>query len=205
MKLFPILESLLFEEVQGKHLVVVDVQPEYQSAFGYMGYSLAEYINENYQYLGDLTFLYNGPELGMIEEGEYRYWWLEQGLEEEIAYNAEMYDKGYAFFRYCMDSGMDDESTTNLIRFMMAHNINDSRDITEEFWNAFMRQYGDEDIRELMEFSDDAINIPDLIEELAPMNNIILCGGGINECLREVEIALDALGKPYGTLSQFTY
>ena len=30
-------------------------------------------------------------------------------------------------------------------------------------------------------------------------------GGGINECLKEVEIALDALDKPYNVLTKFTY
>jgi hypothetical protein len=33
----------------------------------------------------------------------------------------------------------------------------------------------------------------------------VLCGGGINECLKEVEIALDALNKTYTTFDRFTY
>jgi hypothetical protein len=34
---------------------------------------------------------------------------------------------------------------------------------------------------------------------------IVVCGGGVNECLKEVEIALQALDKPYNVLTQYTY
>jgi hypothetical protein len=40
---------------------------------------------------------------------------------------------------------------------------------------------------------------------LKPYNGIILTGGGINECLKEVEISLKALGKNYTVFTEFTY
>jgi len=36
-------------------------------------------------------------------------------------------------------------------------------------------------------------------------SNIVLTGGGIYECLKEVEIALMALDKSYQILNEFTY
>jgi hypothetical protein len=36
-------------------------------------------------------------------------------------------------------------------------------------------------------------------------SNIVLTGGGINECLKEVEIALKALKQPYQIYSTYTY
>ena len=30
------------------------------------------------------------------------------------------------------------------------------------------------------------------MEYLSPYNNVVLVGGGVNECLREVELAMDA-------------
>jgi hypothetical protein len=36
-------------------------------------------------------------------------------------------------------------------------------------------------------------------------SNIVLLGGGVNECLKEVEIALLALNKNFNVLRQFTY
>lgn len=206
MKLLPILEQILKEDISGKHLVVVDVQPEYESSFGNMATHLAEFINENMSNINRLTFLYNGEDtLGMISESAYQNWWYDQGLDEDIAFNAHYYDKGYAFFRYCMDSGIDETQIVNLVRYMIANNVNDSRELEEEFWDGFIDQYGDTDIRELVEFSDDCINIPDLMDELSNYDNIVICGGGINECLKEVEIALDALNKPFSKLDEFTY
>lgn len=207
MKISQLFEEVLTEGVAGKHLVVIDVQPEYADAFGNMGVSLAEYINENYNEFSRVTFLYNGYDtLGMINEQEYRSWWYDNGLKEEIAYDgADFYDKGYAFFRYCMDEGIDDDSISNLIRHMLDNNVHDTRELDEHFWGEFIDKYGDDEIRELMEFSDDAIHIPDLIDELKNYHNIVICGGGVNECLKEVEIALNAMGKPYETLNNFTY
>jgi hypothetical protein len=141
----------------------------------------------------------------MISESELQMWWLELGLKEHIIDNSIWFDKGYAYFRYCIDSNISDESTVNLVKFMLSKNINDTRELDVEFWDEYIETYGDADVRELLEFADDMINIPDLMDELVKYNNIIMCGGGINECLKEVEIALNALGKPFKVLTQFTY
>ena len=205
MKLVNLYEQVLTEGVAGKHLVVVDIQPEYENGFNYWLEDFIEYLNENYQTLNNLTFLYNGAEtLGMIEEGDYKMWWLENGLDEDILYSARFYDKGYAFFRYCLDE-IGENETTNLVRHMLANDVHDSRELDEDFWNTFVQKYGDDDVRELMEFSDDCINIPDLIDEIKHYNNIVVCGGGVHECLKEVEIAFNAINKPYQTLDEFTY
>jgi len=206
MKLTNIFETILKEEnVSGKHLVVVDIQPEYKDGFNYFIRDFINFLNANAESFSDLTFLYNGESLGMISEGEYRDWWIDWGLDEELAYNTTMYDKSYAFFRYCMDSGLDEDSIVNLVKFMVQYNINDSRDMTEEFWNKFIDVYGNHDVRELMEFAGDCISIPDLMDFMRGFNNIILCGGGVNECLKEVEIALKAMNKPFTILDKFTY
>jgi hypothetical protein len=88
---------------------------------------------------------------------------------------------------------------------MYKNDINDSRDLDSDFWDSFVDNYGDENIRELIENADDCISVPDLMEYLNRFNNIVLVGGGINECLKEVEIALDALDKNYQTWGKFTY
>jgi hypothetical protein len=194
------------DAVSGKHLCVVDIQPEYEKAFGNMLPEFIDFLNENYGNLGHLTFFYNGYDtLGMISEGDYKMWWLDNGLEEHIVYGATFYDKGYAFFRYCIDEGIDDEQIVNIVKYMVEKNVNDSRDLDKDFWNEFIERYGNEDIRELLEFAGDAINIPDLMDELSGYKGVVICGGGINECLKEVEIALDSLGTQYTVLSKYTY
>lgn len=191
--------------VSGKNLVVVDIQPEYMGGIDFLG-EFVEFLNDNYDEISSITFLYNGYDtLGMVREDDYKMWWVDYGLDESIVYESRFYDKGYAFFRYCIDSDIDDDTTTNLVRMMIEKDIDNSRKLDEEFWDEFIERYGDEDVRELLEFADDCINIPDLMEYLSNYNNIVLVGGGIDECLKEVEIALNALDKPYTTIPKFIY
>ena len=191
--------------VSGKNLVVVDIQPEYMGSIDFLG-EFVEFLNDNYDEISSITFLYNGYDtLGMVREDDYKMWWVDYGLDESIVYESRFYDKGYAFFRYCIDSDIDDDTTTNLVRMMIEKDIDNSRKLDEEFWDEFIERYGNEDVRELLEFADDCINIPDLMEYLSDYNNIVLVGGGIDECLKEVEIALNALDKPYTTIPKFIY
>ena len=168
------------------------------------------FINENAE-SNDIVFLYNGADtLGMIDEHSFKEWLLDLGVDEDIVYNATFYDKGYAFFRYCMDSNIDETAISNLVKFMIKNNINDSRDINSDFWDDFRNEYKGDDystgeIRGLLENADDMINIPDLMDFIRNYSNIVLTGGGVNECLKEVEIALMSLDKNYNVLSQFTY
>lgn len=105
-----------------------------------------------------------------------------------------------------MDEGIDDDKIVDLIKYMINHNINDSREIDKNMWNKFINEYGYSDVRDLLEVADDMINIPDLMEYLQRFKSrTVLCGGGVNECFKEVEIALMALDKDYNVLTKFTY
>lgn len=190
--------------ISGKTIINVDIQPEYKSGFKYFTDKWINFLNNNNQN-NNIIFLYNGPELGMISESDYINWLFDNGINEEVIEDATFFDKGYAYFRFCMDEGIDQDQIVNLVKFMIENNINDSREIDEDFWDKFTEEYGDEDIRDLMEFADDCISIPDLMEFLKNKSNIILTGGGIDECLKEVEIALMALDKNYNIIKEFTY
>lgn len=204
-----LLEDSGINLVQGANLISVDIQPEYERGMYFGVYNFLSFINQNIDNLNSLTFLYNGTDtVGGVDENEYKYWLIENGLEESVLDYARFYDKGYAFFRTCMDEGHDEEEIVNLVKYMIRHNINDSRDIDEEMWNGFMSEYGydSSDVRDLLEPAQDCINIPDLMDYLQRYNGkIVICGGGINECFKEVEIALNALGKNYNILTKFTY
>ena len=134
---------------------------------------------------------------------------LEKGLEEQIVDEAKFYDKGYAFFRTCMDSGVDEDDIVDFVKFMIVNDITDSREMTKEMWKEYARgqqhPWTREELITLLENSSEMINIPDLMEFLRPLSEIVLTGGGINECLKEVEIALKSLNKNYKVLSEFTY
>ena len=189
--------------VSGKTIVSVDIQPEYKDYITFIP-KWIDFINSSVDN-NNIVFLYNGPELGMITEQNYKYWLLEQGINEDVINTAKFFDKGYAYFRYCMDESIDDEQIVHLIKFMIANNVNDSRDMDKDAWKNFIKQYGSEDVRELMQQSDEMIYIPDLMDFIKRFSNIVLVGGGITQCLKEVELALMALDKPYKVLSKYTY
>jgi hypothetical protein len=203
-------QSRLINEttVDNKTIINVDIQLEYQDYINSnMLNKWVNFINENNEN-NNIVFLYNGADtLGMVGEYDYKEWLIELGIEENVIENATFYDKGYAFFRYCMDSGIDEQNIVDLIRYMISHDINDSRDIDEEMWNNYMEEtnHSQSDVRELLENAGDMINIPDLMDFIKRYNNIVLCGGGINECLKEVELALLALNKNFIILNEFTY
>lgn len=202
------MRRLLKEERVVEHLLVVDVQPEYENAFGFSVDEFCTVMDELHDRGTRLTILYNGEDtLGMISEQDYRMWLLDNGMSEDLAFSISMYDKGYAFFRYCIDEGIDEGQIVQLVKEMMAMDVNDSRDLDEQFWTTFVERHGHKDIRELMEFSDDCISIPDLMDELRSQvsSGVYLTGGGLQECFKEVEIALQALDISYKVYTKFTY
>jgi hypothetical protein len=193
--------------LNGKTIINVDIQPEYQSYISFNINKWVNFLNESEEN-NNIVFLYNGQDtLGMVSESEYIDWLFDLGIDEEVINNATFYDKGYAFFRFCMDNSIDEDAIVDLVKYMMTNDITDSRDIDEDMWNDFMNStnHSRQDVRDLLENADDLINIPELMEFLQNKNNIALTGGGVNECLKEVEIALLALDKPYSIISEFTY
>ena len=198
--------TLTESTLNGKTIINVDIQPEYQSAISFID-EWVNFINESDEN-NRIVFLYNGQDtLGMVSESDYINWLFDLGIDEDVLNNATFYDKGYAFFRYCIDNSIDEDAIVDLVKYMMTNDITDSRDIDEDMWNDFMNttDHSRQDVRDLLENADDLINIPDLMDFLQNKNNITLTGGGINQCLKEVEIALLALDKPYSIISEFTY
>jgi len=189
----------------GKTLINVDIQPEYQK---WVSFDLSQWANMVNNHKSEIVFLYNGADtMGMISETEYQDWLIDLGINEDIVINATFYDKGYTFFRYCIDNNIEEQQLIDLIKFMIEKEVTDSRDLDREFWNEFILKHSHthHDIRYLLELSDDCINIPELMHFLRNYNNIVVCGGGANECLKEVEIALHALDKSFDKYDDYVY
>ncbi len=197
------------------NLIVVDIQPEYEKIFGFKTYEFTEHIfNSDYD---NIYYLYNGRDtLGMVSEDELKDWIMQNSDYSDEVYEKleqiDFYDKGYAFFRYCIDEGISNDNIIALIKFMIEKDVNDSRDLNEEFWNEFIERYKEyldlepQEVRDLLEFSEDSINIPDLMDFLKKIKGpITLVGGGLEECLKEVIIALQVLEKPYKIDNNWTY
>ena len=107
-----------------------------------------------------------------------------------------------------MYNSLEDDVIANFVRFMYENDIRDSRDMNRDMWAKYLRLHRRTDKKEVYELlrdTGDCVNIPDLMDFLKRLNNIVLTGGGVNECLKEVEIALKALKKPYEMYDTFIY
>ena len=74
-----------------------------------------------------------------------------------------------------MDNDYDYGDIVKLIKYMSDKNINDSRDIEEDDWKKL----------KIDNIEPNTIYIPDVLNILKNYNNIDLCGGGRNECLKK--------------------
>ncbi len=185
-----------------KTLLVVDIQPEYNDWIKFLP-DFVKYVNRT---KNNVVFLYNGAEtMDMVNESDYQWWLTAYGVKERVIDSATFYDKGYAFFRNCMDRGLDHDEIVGLVKLMYDKGVNDSRDLDEDFWEEYVAQFGSQDFREAVEKSEDCIYIPELMDFLNRYDDIIICGGGEHQCLKEVEIALEALGKKYKRLQEYIY
>lgn len=193
--------------IGGKTLINVDIQPDYEAYISFNLRDWAAFVNASYKAGNRIVFLYNGFDtLGMVTESDYQYWLLDLGVKEKVIRGSDFYDKGYNFFRNPMDSNIDETEITKLVKYMKANGVNDSRELEEENWAEFMAKHPDcEEIYENLNGNEDAINLPDVLDELTKYTNIILTGGGRDECLKEVEICLDVLDISYDFYSQFVY
>ena len=187
--------------------ISVDIQPEYEDWFKFSMHEYARFLNKTE--FNNLIFLYNGEDtMGFSDESTYKMWLYDNNVHDEVLDSAKFYDKGYAFFRSCMDSGIDEDHIVNFVSFMIENNIHDSRDMDRDMWAQYIRKYRHTDKKELYEFlqhTGEMIYIPELMDYLKPYTNIIMSGGGLTECLKEVEIALKALNKNYRLHDKFTY
>ncbi len=138
----------------GKTIVNVDIQPDYINYITFNINNWVNFINKNSKN-NTIIFLYNGSEsgVGTIGENEYNEWLLELGVDEKVLDNAMFYDKGYSFFRDCMDSRVDEEDIVELVKLMMNNGIYDGRDINKEMWDEFVKKTHNNKIRKFIKWS----------------------------------------------------
>lgn len=191
-----------YRKFSGKTLINIDIQPSYMNDYKFLE-DWVKMINQC-DSSERIIFMYNGDEYG-YSENDYRYWLWEIGVDEDTLESAMFYSKYYGFFRNPMDFGIEDYEIINLVKYMIEKGANDSRNLGKDFWDGFIEKYGNKDIREYLEIAEDCVYIPDVMDFLRNYNNIVICGGGKFQCLKEIEIVLEILGKTYETYDEFIY
>jgi hypothetical protein len=195
-------------------IVVVDVQPEYLNPGYYFLPDLARLLAKH---KGRILMFVNADETGMtddsVEHDIIPYWediyerigYSEEDFYDKILPKLEFYDKGYGYFRGWMDSAVGEKSIIKTIREMYRQKVADSRDLFDgdlTKLNAFV----DDDAVDEGLLKNEPITVEWVsLEYLRKFNNCYICGGGRNECLKEVQLLMNAFNIKYTEISRFIY
>lgn len=187
-------------ESKQQTLVIVDIQPTYEPNFK-KSFSRANFFSYlETEPFKKIVYLYNG-ELTSDTEHTIKNFWMKGELAPNIIKRLKFFDKGYGFFRDMMDSGFSDKEIVDVAKYMIDKGINDFRDFTEEEFSKFHFTK----IKNYSEIEDYPIWIPEVWKFIQPLNNVVLVGGGKNECLKEIMLLFQALNKSYTINEQFVY
>lgn len=120
----------------------------------------------------------------------------------------EIVDKGYGYLRAWMDSGVEESIIIKVIREMYQQRVNDSREL-----------FGGEDDKNYVKQMDelvgtdawhdmysDNLNVEwTSVAQLKEFNGAYIVGGGRDECLREVELLMNAFNIKYKRIDSLVY
>lgn len=192
-----------------KNLIVVDVQPFYHNWHEWLTPRLTKYINRtDYD---NILYFFNGEEMGIPDTVEELNWYLvEWGLNEERIPDLFYIEKNYSFFRGWMDIGIDEDFIVYIVKYMLKVDLYDSRDIDEDDLDYLLEKFYGMTVKELADIKyrldSEAIMIPNWdYSKLKEFDHYDLCGGGRDECLKEIEILLQALDLKYNILNNLVY
>lgn len=201
------------ELTEGKNLpsIIVDVQPAYDHAINFFMDDLVEFIARQ---RGPILMFVNADETGMTDdnvEHEIFPWWeenferagydfYEHGLDK-----MEFIDKGYGYLRGWMDIGVPDKYIIRTIREMYRQKVSDSREL-----------FGGDQSQDYVE-NMASLGIPERvlqdpisvvwvsIAKLKQYSGGYIMGGSREECLREVELMMNAFNLPARRVERFIY
>ena len=214
-------EGQIITEGKNHPVIVVDIQPAYATTqtISRMHNAMKFVHNQT----GPVLMFVNAEQDGLTDDTVFdiQHWWDEQlidmgyGKPEEEGddengdyfYNpAEMptdwrrfqiVDKGYGWFRPYMDNGVPESTIIQMIRHLYQNRLHDARDLDYDEYVAIMgsdRLIGEN-------FS---INWTSLAQ-LKKFNGASLVGGGRHECLREVELLMNAFNIKYKRIDSMVY
>tara|TARA_Y100001970_G_scaffold271481_1_gene366910 strand:- start:39930 stop:40568 length:639 start_codon:yes stop_codon:yes gene_type:complete len=205
------IRQVLKEGVSSDTLVIVDIQPAYESNTPFDIGEMLEWAHTNYS---RILVLWNGPDLGFVDkQGLMSFYFEKLGeylgdyeLADEMVYEfgqkSEFFDKGYGFFRDLMD---DDrcyprQHIIKIVKYMLGNDVRMLGDLTEE-------QFEEIGVPDLLfdELEDYGFHVPDLAEELPDWSGSDIVGGDEDECMAEVLILGTAQGLSFNKIPEYIY
>ena len=190
--------------MQVQNLLVVDLQPAYAGASqgstistGLMRAVLAQI--EAMPSSAKVAALYVNEELSGDTLDTVQEFWLEHGASDALLARVLWVEKSYSFLRGWMDNGVAPAEIEAVVRSLRSQGKWDSRDLPQQQLEALAPAGA-----ELCDavFRDEGVE--SLLAQMLgqPWQT---CGGARDECLLEVEIALNSAGVLFERLYHLTY
>jgi hypothetical protein len=205
------LTEFTLTETKSRPCIVVDVQPAYayyQQRGEPEGSTPKAYIisqkviNFVNQQTGPVLMFINAEETDVSNDTKARVinFWENNGFDPYNWNRVTIVDKGYGFFRAWMDQGVSESIIIRVIRALYQAKANDSRDLDLEQ----LKQLVGAEWQDWM--ADDPIIINwTSVAQLKKFNGAYIMGGGRNECLREVELLMNAFNIGYKRIDRLVY
>ncbi len=219
--------------IEGRNhpVIVVDVQPEYSGMNdGDESSVFVDIIKFVQNQTGPVLMFVNAEDAGLTgdtvqsvvqywddtvcpEEQRYSYDeetddYVENPNCPKINWNRfQIVDKGYGYFRGWMDQGVQPKFIIQLIRYMYQHKLNDIRDDIDAVYEYMIHNpIGNQivDWQDWMEDEPFIINWTS-VAQLKRFNGAYIVGGGREECLREVELLMNAFNIRYRRIDSLVY
>lgn len=191
--------------------IVVDVQPEYAQGGGHAAEdtcnNIIQFVNDQ---TGPVLMFVNAEDQGASRDTvqDIKIYWEEHGFNPEGWDRVKIVDKGFGYFRSWMDQGVDPSAIIKVIRAMYQQKTSDSG----ELFKGDESPTYEEDMTQLLgsEFKDWMVSDPisvgwTSVAQLKKFGGAYLVGGGRDECLREVELLMNAFNIGYRRIDSLVY
>lgn len=209
---------------EGKNMpvIVVDVQPEYSGINdGDENPVFLDIIHFVNQQTGPVLMFANAEETGITGDSitDIKRYWEDTVRGEDADFEDPNYDeepinwnrftiidKGYGYLRPWMDSGIPERTIIKTIRLMYQQKVSDSRDLVIPHDEKHMTPDIMEIKKALDQMGDDPIYVNWIsVAQLKRFSGSYIVGGGRNECLREVELLMNAFNIKYKRIDSLVY
>jgi len=205
-------------------VIVVDVQPAYAHSNERRCADIIKFVNKQ---TGPVLMFVNAEDTGMSDDpigSVSQYWDNTICPEEDMIYDDEIgeyipnadcdninwhrftiVDKGYGYFRSWMSSGVDEHIIIATIRELYSQKVNDTRELN--FPEPDQRTAQQNLIASTVEeMGNDPLTTEwTSVAQLKKFSGAYIVGGGRNECLREVELLMNAFNIKYRRIDSLVY
>lgn len=181
-------------------LIVVDVQPAYDRFCGPIAQGVAKRINNTRL---ATSIFWVGENFTHDTESDVRHYLKEAGARPGKLARCDFIEKDYGFFRGWMDCGVADDIIVTVGYEMLRTRTASSAAL--DLPEVLSELLGDDEIESTLPRWNH-LRLPTFHDaRLRCFDEFDTCGGGNKECLAEIELYLQMMGRPYERLENLVY